>query len=279
MSLSVAQIAAARRYNNKHLDLPRDLDVIARAVAAYQDDNGLGVDGQLGPKTRAALARSPELILGGGIVGGDAPVVDRIVWPPFDGPLERRPRTRAEAIKIFGNPGRGDEADPAWERANVVELHGDDAIPEIPPRFYFKTHRLVVPYVREGFRRGAIACPDYKIERAASYVFRRMRHDTVEKAREEGRAIYPVSDHGLAIAVDINSAQNRAVYFDVDEDGPDPWTPEWWAIWPDGMPQAYVEAWESVGWRWGGRWGASPGRKGYRDPMHLTLAGGAAVQL
>lgn len=280
--LNAKVLASARRYNDKHLDLPRDLDLVARLAAAYQESHGLDADGQIGPKTRGAImddVTRHAVSLAGSPAAEIAPVIDRIVWAPFDGPLERRPRTRAEAIKIFGNPGRGDTADPAWEKRYIVELHGDDAIPEIPARFYFKTNRHAEPYAREGFRRGKIACPDYEIDRAASYVFRRMRHDTVEKAHEEGRAIYPVSDHGLAIAVDINSAQNRAVYFDVDEDGPEPWTPEWWAIWPDAMPQAYVEAWESVGWRWGGRWGASPGRKGYRDPMHFTLAGGAAVQL
>jgi hypothetical protein len=292
--LSPKQLASARAYNRKHFDLPADLDVLAQLAAAFQDsDKKLSIDGQVGPKTRKAIAAAlasaaadaalpapPDVVTDhGGPYRSAAPVVDRIVWPPFDGPLERRPRTRSEAFKIFGNPGKGAEAEPSWERRYIVELHGDDAIPEIPARFYFKTNRHAEPYVREGFRRGAIACPSFKVTRAASYVFRRMRHDTPERAEAEGREIYPISDHGLGIAVDINSPENRAVYFGVDEDGPEPWTPEWWAIWPDSLPQAYVEAWESVGWLWGGRWPAAPGKRGYRDPMHFTLRGGAIFQL
>ena len=44
-------------------------------------------------------------------------------------------------------------------------------------------------------------------------------------------------------------------------------------LWPDGLPRAFVEAFESVGFSWGGRW------KGYCDPMHFSFSGASDVQV
>jgi hypothetical protein len=110
--------------------------------------------------------------------------------------LDQRPHSRAEAAALFGDPGHGEDPDPAWRRANIVELHGGTAIPGLE-RWYFQTHRLIEPLMREAFARAFFAAPGY-ITRAASFVFRRVRHD----------AAALLSYHAWGIAVDINAADN-----------------------------------------------------------------------
>ena len=39
----------------------------------------------------------------------------------------------------------------------------------------------------------------------------------------------------------------------------------WRRLWPDGLPRAFVEAFEGAGFEWGGRW------RGYVDPMHFQV--------
>jgi hypothetical protein len=260
-------IPAAIRHNNSHSAREIDSNRESVLVATYQHANDLTVDGQFGPITArhvdAEYARQVEL------AKPKAPpkTATAEAWPRFDNPLiTHRPRSRSEIIKIFGDPGRKREtADPAWVRENIVELHGNDRIPEIPERLYFKCHRLLEPTFREAHRRAGIVCPDYKITSAACFVFRHMRHNPE----------LDLSLHSWAIAEDINPDDNAARYFGYDEDGPEPWTAEWNRLWPRGLPQAFVEAFESVGFRWGGRWRAPAGKKGFRDPMHFEFVGAA----
>jgi hypothetical protein len=80
----------------------------------------------------------------------------------------------------------------------------------------------------------------------------------------------PLSYHSWGIAVDIDPDQNYAKTFSAGAT-PAPWSPAWKTIWPKGLPQAFVEAMESVGWSWGGRW------KGFVDPMHMEFLGTAPV--
>lgn len=268
------QIEEARSYNRSRLDLPEDLDIVAVMASVYQEARGLTADGQVGPKTRAQVKADLTPPAPAAPLPGVAPAPSNVIvgpWTPFDGPLEQRPRSRAEVIAMFGDPGRGkEEPIQAWVDKNIVELHGKDAIPEIPAHLYFKCHRLVEPYMREAFRRAHLACPDYPITaKTASWVFRHQRHDKD----------LPLSLHSWGIAVDVSYDLNGSEYFDIDEDGPEPWTPGWMKLWPKGMPQAFVEAFESVGFRWGGRWRAAPGKKGYRDPMHFELMGAGAFAL
>lgn len=166
--------------------------------------------------------------------------------------LAQQPRDRAEATALFGDPGRGEVADPAWRRASIVELHGGTAIPGLE-RWYFQTHRLVEPFMRAAFAAANAAAPGY-ITRAASFVFRRVRHEPSA----------PLSYHSWGIAVDINSADNGGRYI---KRPPAPWSPAWLKLWPRGMPRGVVEAFEAQGFSWGGRW------RGFSDPMHFEWVG------
>ena len=178
-------------------------------------------------------------------------------WAPFDGPLAKRPRNRAEVVEMFGDPTRGGlymrKADPTWVKLSIVECRGPDAFLPVLAKAYFPVHRLVEPYMREAFRRAELAAPGY-IGRPGTwgYNFRRIRHSVTG----------PLSYHAYGIAVDVNPDDNRAVTFAPGKT-PAPWSPEWNRIWPRGMPLEVVEAFESCGFSWGGRW------KGFSDPMHL----------
>jgi hypothetical protein len=166
------------------------------------------------------------------------------------------PSSRHETIEVYGDPTRGGlylkVPDPHWVKDHIVELHGDDRIPEIPERFYFQCHRLVEPSVRAAFTRAKGACPEYVVKVAASFVFRHMRHDPR----------LPLSVHSFGAAVDIDPDDNQAQSFPHGHT-PEPWSESWMHFWPHGLPQAYVEAWEAEGWEWGGRW------PGFVDPMHF----------
>ena len=178
--------------------------------------------------------------------------------PGFDGPLDRIPRNRAEVMQMFGNPGKG-SPDPAWVKANIITVRD---LPGVPHKWYFQTHRLVEPYIREAFRRALLADPDYEIERAASFVFRHMRHDPK----------LPLSMHSWGIAFDVDPGLNPAVTFPAGKT-PAPWSKAWNKQWPRGLSQPFVEAIESVGFAWGGRW------RGYCDPMHFEFVGKSTVQV
>lgn len=225
-------------------------------VTAYQSSKGLEPDGIAGPLTRAKLAE--QLFIKGDI---RRPPVDR--WPAFHGPIYTPVANRSAAYATFGNPGSG-KPSQKWVAENIVELHHShgNQIEQIPSKFYFKTHTLAEPYIREAHRRAALACPDYTIERAASYVFRHMRHDPS----------MPLSDHAFGAAEDIDPHKNHAKYFKRGE-APKAWSPEWMKIWPDGLPQAFVEAYKSVGFIWGADWDGDDDTSDhiFIDPMHFTL--------
>jgi hypothetical protein len=192
--------------------------------------------------------------------------------------LAPAPRSRRATIALYGDPTRGglfscvdeDHADPEWRKACVVELHGDSAIAEVPAGLYFHTHRLLVDEVREAFRAARLACPEHLIRKAASWVPRHMRHDTPEKAAAEGRPVLPLSVHTFGAAVDVNSDQNEGRYF-AHREVPEPFSKEWRDAWPAGLPEAYVRAWTSRGWNWGGDWGHVVDHRGvaFIDPMHF----------
>jgi D-alanyl-D-alanine carboxypeptidase-like protein len=178
--------------------------------------------------------------------------------PGFDGPLERVPRNRADLIALLGHPGKV-VADLAWVKANIVTVHD---MPGVPSKWHFQIHRLIEPYGREGFRRAHIACPDYVIERAASFVHRHMRHDPT----------LDLSIHSWGAAIDVDPSLNEAATFKRGQE-PVPFSQAWRVRWPKGLPQAFVEAFESVGFAWGGRW------KVYVDPMHFEFVGRTDVQV
>lgn len=202
-------------------------------------------DAKLGPVTQSAIAveMTPHPP-----VAGDA-------WTAWDGPLESQPKTKSQIYKMFGNPGTG-HVNPSWYRKNIVELQGENHVEGIPAKWYFKIHRLVEPYLREGFRRAGISS-DYVVKRAGGFNFRHMRMDPK-------RAL---SLHSFGIAFDLDASVNYSRYL---KNSPEPWSPEWMKIWPNGVDKAFVDAMASCGWSWGGAWKL---KDGFVDPMHFEFTG------
>lgn len=219
-------------------------EMIATLVAAWQGNHELVPDGCCGKATQASISTLID----------NRTEAAPAKWPAFDGPLYKQPQNRSEVYRIFGNPGTG-AVDGDWYKANIVTTRN---LPGVPSKWYFEVNKFVEPYLREGLRRAKLACPNYQIDRAASFVFRHMRHDPS----------MPLSYHSWGIAADIDPDLNFSKTFATGKT-PKPWSAEWKKIWPNGLPQAFVEAMESVGFQWGGRW------VGYCDPMHYQFVGGA----
>lgn len=221
---------------------------LAMALAAWQEAHGLEPDGAYDRATEESLNTAlaafdddfgePEIV--------EVPTV--APWTTWTSPNDL----------VLGTPG---PKGSAWWRANIVNCHG--TLPGVPGKWYVQLHRKVVPAAMEGLRRAQIAAPGYKIERCGGWVYRHMRHDPK----------MPLSTHARGKALDFDPNRNFAITYGKGEDGPEPWSPEWLRTWPDGLPRAFVEAMESCGWRWGGRWRAPKGKRGFRDPMHFELAG------
>lgn len=187
----------------------------------------------------------------------EPPALDVGTWEPWVGPLGQLPRTRADVYDVFGNPGVG-AVDRAWKRRNIVVVRDMPGIEGLR----FRCHRLAEPYHREALRRATLSCPEYRFPWAGSFAFRHQRHD---KDR-------PLSMHSWGIAIDIYPKANRSRYFPRGQ-GPEQFSEQWWALWPDGMPEAFVRAFQSVGFTWGADWdedGSSLDHT-YRDPMHFEL--------
>ena len=182
-------------------------------------------------------------------------LIRSIRTPPAPQPvtLPRLVTGVAERVRMYGDPGIRDGAvDEAWRKTHLAEFHGATALPGIPPQWYFQTHKAVVPHLRRALERARREAPEYEIQRAASFVFRHQRHDIRR----------PLSMHAWGLAVDIDAPQNQAREFGPGKT-PRPFSAEWAELWPHGLPEAFVEAFEAEGWTWGGRW------RGFVDPMHL----------
>ncbi|MBT8453023.1 MAG: M15 family metallopeptidase [Deltaproteobacteria bacterium] len=235
-------------YNGRQLeegDFSREM--IARLVEEWQATHPpLKIDGCCGPKTQASIySEIPP-----------RRVPEKYCWDPWDGPMEEQPRNRAGVYQIFGTPG---DASSAWAKQHIVESHGSQAFPGVPPKWYVKIHREVEPYAREGLRRANLSSP-YRIDRCGGYVYRRVQYDEAN----------PLSYHASGIALDFDSNRNYAKRFP-EGDGPQPWSPKWMKIWPHGIDEPFVRAMSSCGWSWGGWW------RYFVDPMHFEWVGDADV--
>lgn len=174
---------------------------------------------------------------------------------------------RANAKDWYGDPSGGDQkatkAVRSWEYGHMV------VAAQLPgawnnshePRLY--VHKLMAPYLREALVRLEKAGFIHEIDTIGCFNFRRIRHS---KNAEDA-----LSWHASGVALDVNSATNFAVYerktFQTPRHRPvgKPWSKEWRAIWPNGVSEEVVMAFEAVGFRWGGRW------RGFVDPMHFEL--------
>jgi len=243
------------------------------AVKEYQLLTGLDVDGLVGDATWEALFGEPYAPE----VEHDQPLPEAdgtpdswrrtdswkrtdFVFEPWDGPETRQPKSLDDLYAMYGSPGERGVADEDWKNANIIYCHPDGHKPPLPGHEHFEkewwaaVHYKVEPYLREAMRRANEACPGY-ITRIGCYVFRHIRHDPSRK----------LSDHSWGVAVDINAADNRGKSYKRG-DAPKPWSPEWWAVWPKGIPQGVVAAFESCGFEAGVRW------QTFSDPMHLSWA-------
>ena len=157
---------------------------------------------------------------------------------------------------MFGNPGVG-SVDWRWRRKNIVVVRD---LPGVPRKWYVKLHRLAEPYFREGLRRALVA--GYEVDRFGGFVFRHIRNDSAR----------PLSLHALGIAADVNSQDNYSRTFRRGTT-PEAWKAEWNDAWPRGVPRAFVEAMQSVGFVWGSDWDEDgvTADHSYIDPMHFEL--------
>jgi len=173
----------------------------------------------------------------------------RYEWKPAVDPIP----TMAQINEVYGDPepiwrdGKG-HVSSTWERAHCHTVSAS-LIPGYDKRIYM--HSLVAPHFREAMRRAVAACPEYTFRRIGCFNPRKMRHD----------ANAPWSTHTWAIAFDINADTNKA--FMREPGDPRPFEVGWDQR--SDLPVGVVQAFESVGFEWGGRW------SGYVDPMHFQL--------
>jgi hypothetical protein len=225
------------------------IEQITEMVRHWQETHELEVDGMAGNITRSTI----DAVL--------APQSAPGKWDHYKGPLKHQPRNTREINDVFGKPG-GVKLDMDWKKRSIVELHQKhgNRLPGAPSNRYIHVHRDVEAYLREGMRRAQVADPDYVIERIGSFNFRHIRHDLRR----------PLSRHSWGIAVDFDPHKNFSRTFAKGE-APKAWSPEYMAIWPDGLSEAFVEAMKSCGWAWGSDWdedGATDDHT-FLDPMHF----------
>lgn len=195
----------------------------------------------------------------------------------YDNPLiEYRPHGDAEVNAVFGDPTRGGrylhDADPDWFKANIVECHpSNKKHPPVHPKlahYWWPVHVKAEPTFREVIRRIELVAPGYITADGGTwcYVFRRIRHDTPEKAKKENRPLRALSRHSWGCALDVEPHRNVGKTF---KPGKTPllWSKAWTKEWPDGITPAILAAMYSVGLRCGATW------RGYVDPMHGEICG------
>jgi len=245
--------AAAVNYNAGEIEKGDLTDQhIVQMVEHWQQSHDLEADGWCGPATQESLdAAWPYSSEGDGSVSR--------IWAAWDGPMQEQPTNRGEVYKVFGNPGAG-ELDKGWRGNHIVECHGSNRLPGVPVKWYVQVHRLIEPYLREALRRAQISAPEYRIDRIGGFNFRHISHNSKN----------PLSMHSWGIAVDINPRDNFSKKF-ARAMGPKAWSPEYMKIWPHGVPEAFVRAFQSCGFAWGSDWdedGLSEDHTRY-DGMHF----------
>lgn len=241
-------------------------------LLAWQLDHDLEPDGIYDRATEESLntylltLEDPPEVQPDEETEAENPVVTRSAnFAVFDGPVDRQPRNTAELYKLLGHPEpKGSD----WERREIRDLRGlDERKTKDGEPGYTGVHRIVAPYAVEGIAR--VRSTGYRIKRCGGWKYRHMRNNPK----------MALSRHASGAALDLNSNANFSRTFGIDEDGPEPFTAAWAAIWdsPDAITLEAVRAMESCGWKWGGWWKAPRGKRGFRDPMHFEWVGGLPV--
>lgn len=241
----------ANKYNAKRMvEGALTPSALTELTECWQEKHGLSQDGMYGPNTQksveASVPKAQEVRIEAG-------------WAAWEeGPLDRIPRSRAEMYDVYGNPGRG-KVDAKWRARNIITVRD---LPGIPSKWHFQCHRLMEPYLREGLLRAARAS-DYEIEKAASFVFRHIRHDSRR----------PLSTHAWGIAVDFDPKRNWYKQYKKRGQAPVAWSEEYNRIWPKGVDKEFVAALQSVGFSWGSDWDSDGDVTDHTflDPMHFEL--------
>ncbi len=172
----------------------------------------------------------------------------RYEWKPTVSPI---PVGRKEMVQVYGDPAPQKGTDgkvrcsSAWESRHCLTVSAA-RIPGYHRRIYM--HKKAAPHFIEAMRRARRACPDYEFHKIGCFNPRRQRFDRYR----------PWSDHTWAIAFDLNDGTNHWA-----PAGVEPFSQGWEAY--SDLPRGVVEAFESVGFEWGGRW------HGARDTMHFSL--------
>lgn len=243
-----------------------DYSVLDKAVRHFQARSGLTPDGKLGPATRKAVDAAYDK--------GDLDIETRRAnarkaqevraermanmptWEIFTTSNQPSyPRRMSDLGRTFGQPMHGNDVIKDWQRKNIVECHPRGDRPPmlgVPEKFWFKVNRHVEPHMREAFRRFSETpeAETYKIYRAGGWVPRRVRHNPKGS----------LSTHAYGVAVDINPPDNKLIRM---KNVPEPFSPEYYEIWPAGIGPMMVAAFESCGFFWGYWFKGSP------DPMHF----------
>lgn len=182
----------------------------------------------------------------------DVDVVRETKLDPYDHPFVI-PGSRYGVIEVYGDCGQS-KLDKKWERRNLALAKG------LPGKWNsgkgrMYCHNKMAPALREALRRCEVYGVLSYIERMGCFKWRHIQHNPKKS----------LSYHSWGIALDINPKDNKLKRFKRGH-VPEPWSDEWWEIWPKGVPEKLVQAFEEAGFTWGGRWD-----KTFSDNMHFQL--------
>jgi hypothetical protein len=212
--------------------------VLAVAVAGWQKENGLAVDGVIGPNTwkLVKVALSPPAAPTGVLPG----------LPPVPHGFEGVIATFGDPRPLMGNGSLSKENAAIWERRTLAKGTLPFSIPLDPKRptkgvkTTFYAHRKLVPAFVGVFEEIArLGLQPHVHSWGGIYNFRPIRG--AKKAH--------LSLHCFGAAIDLNSESNA-----LNTDG--------------DMHPGIVEVFEQFGFLWGGNFGSRP------DPMHFQYATG-----
>jgi hypothetical protein len=157
----------------------------------------------------------------------------------------RPPNGLAEILATYGDPKYRPpgQVDAAWESASMVKVYD---LPLVKHALFM--HRLIVTPLRRALARCSVI-GGYELHTIGCFAPRAQR----------GSNGFLLSTHTWGIAVDINPEQNPLITPCYEDD---PRRSQF------DIPPAWVAAFKSEGWTWGGDF------RHRFDPMHFQLASG-----